>query len=223
MIIPAAIARARTSVLRGTRRHPGLVTAIVVMVLVVSAVVVTAAVAGGAGGADRARRVGDGVVEQFPRADREVLGEITGELLDGKNFSSDAFDGQVLVYNVWGSWCAPCRTEAPVLRRVHEETRGRGVVFVGVNVRDNDSSAKAFERRYGIEYPSINTDTAGDALRAFGNAVPPSAVPTTLVVDEDGRLAARVVGPVTYGTLSTLVEDEIEGTPGLPRGPGAGS
>lgn len=157
------------------------------------------------------RSVGEGVVEQISSSERQPLGEVNGTTLTGKTFSSRALEGQVVVYNVWGSWCAPCRTEAPVLRRVHEETRDEGVAFVGVNVRDNDSSAKAFERRYGIEYPSINTDTAADALRAFGNAVPLSAVPSTLVVDRDGRLAARVVGPVTYSTLSTLVEDELNG------------
>jgi thiol-disulfide isomerase/thioredoxin len=163
----------------------------------------------GDGGAS-ASAVGDGVVEQFAPSQRRRLGEVTGTLLTGKPFSSRDLAGDVVVYNVWGSWCAPCREEAPVLRRVHEETRESGVSFVGVNVRDNDSSALAFERTYGIEYPSINTDTSTDALRAFGNAIPPSAVPSTLIVDRDGMIAARIVGATSYATLSGLVEDEID-------------
>lgn len=149
----------------------------------------------------------DGVVEVIAADDRREVEPITGDLLDGGRFDSTSLAGKVIVYNVWGSWCAPCRTEAPVLRRVSEETRGLGVRFVGINVRDNDAAARAFEDNYGIEYPSITTDTSTDAILAFGPALPPSAVPSTLVVDTQGRLAARIVGPTDYSTLSTIVAE----------------
>jgi hypothetical protein len=98
---------------------------------------------------------------------------------------------------------------------VSEETRDLGVRFVGINVRDNDAAARAFEDSYGIAYPSITTDTSTDAILAFGPALPPSAVPSTLVVDPQGRLAARIVGPTDYSTLSTIVtETADESDPG---------
>nr|WP_179519696.1 TlpA disulfide reductase family protein [Nocardioides perillae] len=176
------------------------------------------AVAGcGSDSSTGATRAGDGVVEQYDVADRRPVPEISGTLLDGREFISSALAGQVVVYNVWGSWCAPCRTEAPVLRRVHRETQAWGAAFVGINVRDNDEAARAFERRFRIGYPSIDTATAPDALRAFGAALPPSAVPSTLVVDRSGRLAARVIGPVGYGTLSALVGDALGGRAGTTR------
>ena len=157
----------------------------------------------------------DGVVQVIAPEDRRQVKTFTGDLLGGGDFDSTSLAGKVVVYNVWGSWCAPCRTEAPVLRRVSEETRGLGVRFVGINVRDNDAAARAFEDSYGIEYPSITTDTSSDAVLAFGSALPPSAVPSPLVVDAQGRLAARIVGPTDYSTLSTLVtETADESDPG---------
>ena len=149
----------------------------------------------------------DGVVEVISAEDRRQVEPFTGQLLDGGRFDSTALAGKVVVYNVWGSWCAPCRTEAPVLKRVSEETQDLGVRFVGINVRDNDDAARAFEDSYGVEYPSITTDTSSDAGLAFGPALPPSAVPSTLVVDAHGRLAARIVGPTDYSTLSTIVTE----------------
>ena len=157
----------------------------------------------------------DGVVEVITAEDRREVKPFTGELLVGGRFDSTSLSGKVVVYNVWGSWCAPCRTEAPVLKRVSEETQKLGVRFVGINVRDNDAAARAFEDSYGIEYPSITTDTSSDAVLAFGPALPPSAVPSTLVVDAQGRLAARMVGPTDYSTLSTIVtETAAETDPG---------
>ena len=152
---------------------------------------------------------GDGVIEQVPVAERTRLPAVTGALLQGGHYDSRDLRGKVVVYNVWGSWCAPCREEAPALRKVANETRPRGVRFVGIDVRDNDAAALAFERRYRIPYPSIRTADSREALLAFGSTLPPSAVPSTLVVDRQGRLAARVIGKTSYGTLSALVGDVL--------------
>lgn len=152
---------------------------------------------------------GDGIIEQVPPAERQVLPPITGGLLQGGEYDSRDLLGMVVVYNVWGSWCAPCREEAPALRKVSRQTRPEGVRFMGINVRDNDASALAFERRYGIPYPSIRTADSQEALLAFGSKLPPSAVPSTMIVDREGRLAARVIGKTSYGTLSALVEDVL--------------
>ncbi len=164
------------------------------------------------------------VVQTVDLGDRDEVGDFTGTLLDGSAFDSRDLAGQVVVYNVWGSWCAPCRTEAPALQRVSEEAVELGVAFVGINVRDNDAAARAFEASYDIAYPSLTTDTSGDALLAFGPALPPSAVPSTLVVDADGRLAARIIGPADYSTLSTLVRETVaETAPETAAETGAGS
>jgi thiol-disulfide isomerase/thioredoxin len=140
---------------------------------------------------------------------REDAISLDGEDLAGDPLAVQDFRGKPVVLVVWGSWCAPCREEAPALRTVSKQTRPDGVRFIGINVRDNDASALAFERRYEIEYPSIRTADSQEALLAFGSKLPASAVPSTMIVDPEGRLAARVIGKSTYSTLSALVEDVV--------------
>jgi len=189
----------------GRRRRP----AVPAVLLVVGSLLIAACSDGGSAAQEQGYVSGDGVIEQIPADERAELPPITGRLLDGGSYDSREHRGEVVVYNVWGSWCVPCREEAPILRRVSEETRDRGVRFVGINVRDNDASARAFERRYQITYPSIVTADSGKALLAFGSKLPPNAVPSTMVVDQQGRLAARVIGKTTYGTLTSLIEDTL--------------
>jgi len=157
---------------------------------------------------------GDSVIEQVAVADRKTLPAITGELLGSGTYDSRDYAGRVVVYNVWGSWCAPCRKEAPDLQRVWKETKNRGVQFVGVNVKDNDAAAMAFEREFGVTYPSINTEASATALLSFASSLPANAVPSTLVVDPEGRVAARVIGKTTYTTLVALVRDVLAEDPG---------
>lgn len=149
-------------------------------------------------------------LQRFPVQERDEVGVIRAELLTGQTYDSSQTAGEVVVYNVWGSWCPPCRKEAPALRRVSRETEAWGVRFIGINVRDNNESARAFERTHRIPYPSITSDAAAGIFAAFGSAFPQAAVPTTLVLDRQQRLAARVIGPVTYPTLRGLVEDAAQ-------------
>ncbi len=181
----------------------------VLLIMLLGALLLAACGGGSAATPDAGYVSGDGVIEQVAIADRRELPAITGRLLDGGEYDSAENTGAIVVYNVWGSWCAPCRDEAPVLRRVWNETRGRGVQFVGINVRDNDAAARAFERRYQIRYPSITTADSPEALLAFGPQLPPSAVPSTFIVDRRGRIAARVIGPTTYSTLAAVVEETV--------------
>jgi thiol-disulfide isomerase/thioredoxin len=152
---------------------------------------------------------GDGVIEQVAAHERKAVPRISGRLLDGGTFDSDDYAGRVVVYNVWGSWCPPCREEAPDLQRVWHETKAYGGQFVGIDVKDNDAAARAFEREYGVTYPSINGDDSATALLAFSGSLPANAVPSTVIVDRQGRLAARVVGKTTYATLRALVRDVL--------------
>lgn len=151
---------------------------------------------------------GESVIQQYPPEERLDVDDFDGELLTGKSFALSDVAGQVAVFNVWGSWCVPCRREAPALVKVADEFAGR-VSFVGINVRDSVSAARAFERRFGVPYDSLRAEDADEALLAFGNSMA-AAIPTTAVVDPDGRIAARVVGPTSYLTLRTLVTEVLE-------------
>lgn len=134
------------------------------------------------------------------------LPTIDGKTVDGQMLDLADLRGHVVVLNVWGSWCAPCRAEAPDLAAISKETEPRGVRFVGLDVRDNTAAARAFARRYRITYPSFD-DQNGLVLAQFTGIIPVSAVPSTLVVDKSGVIRARVVGRVDGRTLRGLIAD----------------
>lgn len=135
--------------------------------------------------------------------DRRPAPTVRGEDLDGAPLDVSGLRGQVVVLNFWADWCAPCRAEAPVLNEVYARTKGLGVEFVGINVKDDRNAAKAFERVKQVEYRSIYDQPAALLLR-FRKNVPPNP-PSTLVLDRDGRIAASFAGPVTINTLEPVV------------------
>ena len=112
--------------------------------------------------------------------------------------------GGAVVLNFWGSWCAPCRQEAPSLAALASRFQPAGVRFLGVDIRDSPASAMAFLRNYRISYPSLN-DPGDEIALAFRGTVPPVGIPTTLVIDRSGRIAARIVGGVSYDGLKALI------------------
>ena len=123
----------------------------------------------------------------------------------GAEVSAGAYPGQVVVLNVWGSWCAPCRKEAPDLVAASRETADVAQ-FVGLDIRDYDPApARAFVRAFTVPYPQIY-DPQGAQLVKFTD-LPPSGVPSTLFIDRHGRIAARVVGATTQITLTQIVHD----------------
>ena len=143
-----------------------------------------------------------------PAEQRRSAPELAGETLDGAPLTTADFPGQLLVLNVWGSWCAPCRSEAPAL--VEAAAQLPGVQFIGINTRDlNPAPAQAFVRAFDIPYPNIY-DPDGSLLLAL-RAVPPKAIPSTLVLDKQGRIAARVLGEVRASTLVGMVTDIAAG------------
>lgn len=147
-------------------------------------------------------------LDLYPAADRVPAPKLEGTTLDGKPFSLSRLRGDIVVINVWGSWCAPCRAETPDLVRVANEDADQGVNFVGINTRDNPDAAKAFVRSNKVPYPSV-VDHNGEVLLALRDTIPTTAVPTSVLVDRQGRVAARIIGPVTYTTLKGLLDDEI--------------
>lgn len=152
---------------------------------------------------------GDGTVSTVPAAEREDPVELAGTTAEGDQVDVAARRGDVVVLNVWYAACAPCRAEAPDLAEVSAEYADRGVRFLGINTRDDAAGAQAFQRTYGIEYPSVLDATSGAALLSLRGKVPPQAVPTTLVLDAEGRVAARALGRIDGSTLRGLLDDVL--------------
>jgi len=137
-----------------------------------------------------------------------VVPRVTGTLLSGSKFTLAADRGHVVVLNFWGSWCTPCRAEAPSLSRLAERFAPNGVRFLGVDIRDSPATAEAFQRDFHIGYPSLNDPSDLIAL-GFRDTVPPQGIPTTLVIGRDGRIAARVIGEVSYPSLRGLISQAL--------------
>ncbi|WP_205787207.1 TlpA disulfide reductase family protein [Specibacter cremeus] len=148
---------------------------------------------------------GDGSVTEYKAADRRQVTGLTGTLFDGTKVDSASFTGHITVLNLWYAACSPCRAEAPGLQALHTEFAPQGVQFYGVNIRDEKATAEAFDRTFGLTYPSFNDKDGGVLLALTRYGVPPAAVPTTLVLDRQGRISARILGQADKGTLRALI------------------
>lgn len=135
---------------------------------------------------------------------RPLAPRFTGTTLAGAKFSLAAERGKLVVLNFWGSWCAPCRREAPSLAALAAHFKHDAVQFVGDDVHDSPATAEAFEQSFNINYPSLN-DPGEQVALAFHGTVPPVAIPTTLLIDRTGHVAGRVVGEVSYNGLKALI------------------
>ena len=156
------------------------------------------------GGEDDRFISGDGSATVFEMGERDSAPDVTGTTFEGDELSLSDYEGQILVLNVWASWCGPCRAEQPVLDEVHAEYGDLGVHFLGVNIKDNETAALAYTDDKGVVYPSLY-DQPGEIPQAFRETVPPRAIPSTLILDPNGDIAARVIGPTTYGQLTELL------------------
>lgn len=152
---------------------------------------------------------GDGSIVLLAPDERVDAPEVTGPTLDGGTFSLDDHRGEVVVINVWASWCAPCRAEAPTLAALAKELEPQGVTFVGLDTRDSDTSARVFVERFGIGYPNV-IDRDGQLQLQFSDTLPPQAIPSTLVIDREGRVAGRVLGRASESALRGLLEPILD-------------
>ena len=174
-------------------------TTIAVVAVVVAAAVVALVALAGAGGRGLAPEAGTGQVEPvgsavavIPEADRRPLPAFSAATLDGTRIDLGSLRGRPLVLNFWASWCGPCRAEQKGLELAARDLAGRDVRVVGVNIRDDQGAARSYLKEFGVGYPSLFDRPA--VLPARLGDLGPQAPPYTLVVDAQGRVAARVVG-----------------------------
>ena len=142
---------------------------------------------------------GNGTVTFIEPQDRKMGPTFSGKTLEGENFELP--HGGIVVVNVWASWCGPCRAEAPTLAAL--ANKYKGVVFVGVLTRDSEVAARAFQERFQIPYPTIVDDSV---LLGFRDTLTANAIPSTILMDPKGRVAARISGQITVASLSDLIE-----------------
>jgi peroxiredoxin len=151
---------------------------------------------------------GDSSVTIWEPEDRRGPVAVTGTSYAGEEIDVTAWQGDVVVLNTWYAACPPCRAEAPDLVELAEDYADRGVRLLGINSTDAAGAAQAFERTFSVPYPSLQ-DTDGSAVAALQGIVPVQAVPTTVVLDREGKVYARVLGLVQRSTLRALVDDAL--------------
>ena len=176
----------------------------------VAGVLVLSACGGGtkAGGGGNTNFVtGSGGISTVAKGDRTDAPKLDGTSLDGKALDVTDYKGKVVVLNFWYAGCPPCRLEAPTLASLSEEYDD--VAFLGVNTRDYADQARIFEQEYGIAYPSILDVDSASVQLAFAGSVAPNAVPTTLVLDRDGRVAARISGVIEAESILAAMIDRV--------------
>ncbi len=169
------------------------------ILIAVSALLLTSCGNGGASTAQENYISGNGAVTFISAADRTMAPKLSGDTLYGTKF--DFTGNKIAVVNVWASWCSPCRAEMPALSALSE--KNLDVQFMGILTRDNLANAEVFSRQLAVPYPNFIDDSL---LLGFRSTLPANAIPTTVVLDKQGRVAARISGPVTVGGLSDLIE-----------------
>lgn len=175
------------------------------MVGVAAVVALITGCSSGTGSGEAGFVAGDGSLVLLASDERQPAPDLEGQTLDGQTWRMSDHAGDVIVLNVWASWCAPCRAEAPELQEVWEEFQDQGVTFVGLDTRDSDAAARAFVESYGITYPNV-IDTDGRLQLLFAETLPPQAIPSTLIIDPQGRVAGRALGRISASSLRGLIE-----------------
>jgi len=167
--------------------------------LVATALLLTSCGGGGTSTSQESFVSGDGAVTFIKPEKRIEAPALSGMTLSGTNYTYSV--GKVAVVNVWASWCSPCRAEAPTLAALAKKYSD--VAFIGILTRDNPATAEAFQRRFSLPYPTLIDDSL---LIGFKGSLPANAIPSTVLIDKAGKVAARISGVVTVASLSDLIE-----------------
>jgi thiol-disulfide isomerase/thioredoxin len=154
---------------------------------------------GGTSSSQESFVAGNGSVTFINSEKRVQAPALAGMTLSGTNYKYNL--GKVAVVNVWASWCSPCRAEAPALAAL--AVKYSDVAFIGILTRDNPATAEAFQRRFALPYPTLIDDSL---LIGFKGSLPANAIPSTVVIDKKGRVAARISGAITVASLTDLIE-----------------
>ena len=170
-----------------------------IVALLILAITLTGCSGGGTSSSEESFVSGDGSTTFIKISDRKIAPAITGMTLSGNQYTYTK--DKVAVVNVWASWCAPCRAEAPTLAAL--ANKYSDVAFIGILTRDNPATAEAFQRRFKLPYPTIIDDSI---LIGFKGSLPANAIPSTVILDKNGKVAARISGTVTVAALSELIE-----------------
>ena len=167
--------------------------------LIATAFLLTSCGGGGTSSSQESFVSGNGAVTFIKPEKRVEAPALSGMTLSGTNYTYSV--GKVAVVNVWASWCSPCRAEAPTLAALAKKYSD--VAFIGILTRDNPATAEAFQRRFSLPYPTLIDDSL---LIGFKGSLPANAIPSTVLIDKSGNVAARISGVVTVASLSDLIE-----------------
>ncbi|MFI2436859.1 TlpA family protein disulfide reductase [Streptomyces sp. NPDC018693] len=175
----------------------------------VAALLLSACTSGGTsgGGGNTNFVMGKDGIATVTKGQRDAAPDLSGKTVDGEQLSVGDYKGKIVVLNVWGSWCAPCRAEAPNFEKVHRDLKDQGVQFIGINTRDTEVlNARAFEKEQGVTYPSLYDPTSKLLLRFEKGTLNLQAIPSTLVLDRDGKIAARSLAALSEEKLRKMID-----------------
>ncbi|MGW8553457.1 TlpA family protein disulfide reductase [Streptomyces tubercidicus] len=176
----------------------------------VAALTLSACGDGASGGSSQTRFVqGKNGVDTVKKAERQPAPELSGETTTGKKLDVADYKGKVVILNVWGSWCGPCIAEVPNFSKVANETKDKGVQFLGINTRDGKSQAASFEEQHKVPYPSLFDPSGRLMLRFPKGSLNPQSIPSTIAIDRHGKIAARSIGPLAEDDLRKMVDPLI--------------
>jgi thiol-disulfide isomerase/thioredoxin len=186
-------------------------TTVWVAVAVCAAAALTVAFTSGGGQSSAGRTYVGGSTSAwlYTAGHRPAAPAFSGTTLTGSKLSSSAYKGKPLVLNFWGSWCGPCRSEAPTMAVMSQKYAKNGVAFLGDDVGDTSVNALSFTKSMGITYPSLN-DPSYQVTQEFGTSVLINDTPTTIVIDSTGHIAGVIYGAAAYGVLDTMLHDVVK-------------